>query len=236
MFSISKAAWSILHLIPLLQCFSFRWRYMTSLGHNKLNICFWATHTDETTYKTHTSDKMITTLVCVQRHPKIVPNQYLHYMFIRPTFSQWKHESPFIWHLWNDCPAPIRRYDALLWRIASTQWRAATSVPIASYHPMQNWIFVDIFLFRFTKFMFSIIIVSLVENKAWLIKGMAWHRTGDKSLSTSIMTLIWVCVTRGGGFQVDSFTKEVNPGLAKRPLKTNGPFANLKLTSSGLFY
>ena len=30
---------------------------------------------------------------------------------------------------------------------------------------------------------------------------------------------------------VASFTKEVNPRLAKRPLKTNGRFANLKLTS-----
>ena len=30
---------------------------------------------------------------------------------------------------------------------------------------------------------------------------------------------------------VASFTKEVNPRLAKRPLKTNERFANLKLTS-----
>ena len=30
---------------------------------------------------------------------------------------------------------------------------------------------------------------------------------------------------------VASFTKEVNPQLAKRPLKTNGHLANLKLTS-----
>ena len=30
---------------------------------------------------------------------------------------------------------------------------------------------------------------------------------------------------------VAAFTKEVNPGLAKRPLKTNGRLVNLKLTS-----
>ena len=30
---------------------------------------------------------------------------------------------------------------------------------------------------------------------------------------------------------VASFTKEVNPRLAKRPLKTNGRLANLELTS-----
>ena len=30
---------------------------------------------------------------------------------------------------------------------------------------------------------------------------------------------------------VAAFTKEVNPGLAKRPLKTNGRLVNLELTS-----
>ena len=30
---------------------------------------------------------------------------------------------------------------------------------------------------------------------------------------------------------VASFTKEINPRLAKRPLKTNGRLANLELTS-----
>ena len=30
---------------------------------------------------------------------------------------------------------------------------------------------------------------------------------------------------------VAAFTKEVNPGLAKRPLKTNGRLDNLELTS-----
>ena len=115
MFSISKAVWSILHLISPLQCFSFRWRYMTSLGHNKLNVCFWATHTDETTYKTHTSDKMITTLVCVQRHPKIVPNQHLHYMFLWPTFSQWTQKSIYMASVkW------LPSTNTSLWRIVMT--------------------------------------------------------------------------------------------------------------------
>ena len=36
-------------------------------------------------------------------------------------------------------------------------------------------------------------------------------------------------VTRG--FPVASFTKEVNPRLAKRPLKINGRLANLELAS-----
>ena len=48
-----------------------------------------------------------------------------------------------------------------------------------------------------------------------------------------------VCKTReshlsqqqGFGQHVASFTEEVNPRLAKRPLKTNGRLANLGLTS-----
>ena len=38
-------------------------------------------------------------------------------------------------------------------------------------------------------------------------------------------------VSWGTGSSVACFTKEVNPQLAKRPLKTNGRLANLGLTS-----
>ena len=40
-----------------------------------------------------------------------------------------------------------------------------------------------------------------------------------------------ISLSRTAQLPVASFTKEVNPWLAKRPLKTNGRLANLGLTS-----
>ena len=43
------------------------------------------------------------------------------------------------------------------------------------------------------------------------------------------LTMFWL--RQHHQLPVASFTKEVNPRLAKRPLKTNGRLANLELTS-----
>ena len=58
----------------------------------------------------------------------------------------------------------------------------------------------------------------------------SFHMIGMTSMYSSKSTG-WKQATKGVSIPVASFTKEVNPRLAKRPLKTNGRLANLELTS-----
>ena len=66
--------------------------------------------------------------------------------------------------------------------------------------------------------------MGLIENESTFIQVITWCKTGNLPLPEPMTTTHMA-------LPVASFIKEVNPRLAKRPLKTNGHLANHKLTS-----
>ena len=66
-----------------------------------------------------------------------------------------------------------------------------------------------------------------IKNIPALVQIMAWRCPGDKPLSEPMMVSLTthICITR------PQWVKEVNLGLAKRPLVFNGRLANRGLTS-----